>query len=52
MVIDIRSNQMGHTGMPASDRGGSAALERLTCAGFRVDGIHGNTHIPPSPMVQ
>jgi len=51
-VIDIRSNQMGHSGMPPSDRGRSAALERLTYAGFRVDGIHGTTHIPPSPMLQ
>ncbi len=33
------------TDMPAS-------VEGIDQVGFRVDGIHGNTHIPPSPMLQ
>jgi hypothetical protein len=38
-MIEVRSNQMG------------LKITFAHKAGFRVDGIHGSTHIPPSPML-
>jgi hypothetical protein len=39
-MIEVRSNQMG------------LKIAFAQQVGFRVDGIRGNTHIPPSPMLQ